>query len=87
MYADNTRRTYTIEWCARMVRAHTVGERYDGDRRILNAVDAAIGEGLWRSQTGAGITWVRSTPVTYRAGGKQYVVLTTTMGIIAFALP
>ena len=59
-----------------------------GDRKgYLNAVDAATGQGLWRSQTGAGITWVRSTPVTYRAGGKQYVVLTTLSGLIAFTLP
>lgn len=35
----------------------------------------------------AGIPWVRSTPVTYRVGGKQYVVVTTLSGLIAFALP
>jgi hypothetical protein len=30
---------------------------------------------------------VRSTPVTYRAAGKQYVAITTPLGLIAFALP
>ena len=56
-------------------------------RGYLNAVDAATGEGLWRSPTGPGRQWVRSTPVTYRAAGKQYVAITTPLGLIAFALP
>ena len=51
---------------------------------FLNAVDALTGKVLWRYQTGA---WIRSTPVTYRARGRQYVALTTLQGLLVFALP
>lgn len=58
------------------------------------AVDAANGTRLWRFATGAG---VNAPPVTYRAGGRQYVVVAAgghalfkfPLGdaVIAFALP
>ncbi len=39
----------------------------------LLALDARTGEPLWSGETGAGCA---SAPATYRAGGRQYVVLT-----------
>jgi glucose dehydrogenase len=56
-----------------------------GDPRgFFNAVDARTGAVLWRHQTGS---WVRATPVTYRAGGRQFVALTTLERLVVFALP
>lgn len=57
---------------------------YGDSRGFLNAADARTGAVLWRYQTGS---WVRATPVTYRAGGKQFVALTTLNGLLTFALP
>lgn len=51
---------------------------------FLNAADARTGEVLWKYQTG---TWVRSTPVTYRANGRQYIAITTLQSLLVFALP
>jgi quinoprotein glucose dehydrogenase len=60
----------------------------------LRAFDAASGAELWKGRLPAG---GQATPMTYRAGGKQYVViaagghgrLTTRLGdsVVAFALP
>jgi quinoprotein glucose dehydrogenase len=54
----------------------------------LNAVDAMTGETLWRFPFDARTT---ATPMTYRANGKQYVVIAKgqaeTAELVAFALP
>ncbi len=54
----------------------------------LNAVDTLTGETLWRFPLDARTT---ATPMTYRAGGKQYVVIakgqSETAELVAFALP
>lgn len=60
----------------------------------FSAFDAASGERLWHFQTGAG---VNAPPVTYRADGRQYVVVAAGGhalfdfpqgdAVIAFALP
>jgi glucose dehydrogenase len=49
----------------------------------LNAADARTGAVLWRYKTPS---WVRSTPITYRVGDRQYVALTTLQGLLVFAL-
>lgn len=60
----------------------------------LRAFDAATGEELWKGRLPAG---GQATPMTYRIGGRQYVVIaagghgrmTTTLGdaVVAFTLP
>ncbi|MGH8130017.1 MAG: pyrroloquinoline quinone-dependent dehydrogenase [Steroidobacteraceae bacterium] len=58
----------------------------------LRAFDVATGELLWRAELPAG---ARATPITYRAGGRQYVVIAAGGGeifgagdyLIAFSLP
>lgn len=60
----------------------------------LRAFDAKTGTELWKGRLPAG---GQATPMTYRAGGKQYVVIaagghgrmTTTLGdaVVAFSLP
>jgi alcohol dehydrogenase (cytochrome c) len=57
---------------------------YGDSRGFLNAADARTGKVLWQHQTGS---WVRATPVSYRAGGRQFVALTTLNGLLTFALP
>jgi glucose dehydrogenase len=51
---------------------------------FFNALDARTGERRWRFQTGA---YVRATPITYRIGKKQYVVIASNEALLAFALP
>ena len=60
----------------------------------VRAFDVTTGEELWRERIPAG---AQATPMTYRSGGRQYVVIAaggharaqTTLGdhLIAFALP
>jgi quinoprotein glucose dehydrogenase len=58
----------------------------------IRAFDVGTGELLWRAELPGG---ARATPITYRAGGKQYVVIAAGGGdgfaegdsLIAFALP
>jgi quinoprotein glucose dehydrogenase len=59
-----------------------------GGDMALNAVDALTSETLWRFPLDARTT---ATPMTYRASGKQYVVIAKGQGetaaLVAFALP
>ena len=48
-----------------------------GGDMALNAVDAMTGEMLWRGALSQRTT---STPMTYRANGRQYVVIATGLG-------
>ena len=62
------------------------------DSGALGAVDAATGQDLWHIQTNAstelgdGHSW-RSSPMTYMAGGKQYVAVSNGPNILVFGLP
>jgi PQQ-dependent dehydrogenase (methanol/ethanol family) len=62
------------------------------DSGALGAVDARTGRDLWHIQTNAaaalgdGHSW-RSSPMTYMAGGKQYIAFAAGPNILAFALP
>jgi alcohol dehydrogenase (cytochrome c) len=47
-------------------------------------VDGATGEPLWHIQLNA--NW-KASPMTYTAGGKQYVAVAGNGNVIAFALP
>jgi glucose dehydrogenase len=49
------------------------------------AFDSATGKQLWRYQTGAPI-W-GSAPITYQLDGRQWVVTTSGLSLMAFALP
>ncbi len=47
------------------------------------AADAKTGEMLWHFNTGGTI---RASPITFEAGGRQYVAITTKSGVFAFGL-
>ena len=47
------------------------------------AADALTGEVLWHFNTGGTI---RASPITYAAGGRQYVAITTKSGVFVFGL-
>ena len=47
------------------------------------AADAVTGELLWHFNTGGTI---RASPITFLAGGQQYVAITTKGGVFAFGL-
>ena len=57
-----------------------------GGDAALNAVDALTGDLVWRAPLGERTT---ATPMTYRSGGRQYVVIATGSGetaeLVAFA--
>jgi outer membrane protein assembly factor BamB len=50
----------------------------------LFALDARSGKELFRSSLKRGI---RASPLTYQAGGRQYVAIVATNTVVAFALP
>jgi PQQ-dependent dehydrogenase (methanol/ethanol family) len=62
------------------------------DSGVLAAADAKTGNDLWHIQTNAstalgdGHSW-RASPMTYMAGGKQYVAVAAGPNILAFGLP
>ena len=62
------------------------------DSGALAAVDATTGRMLWHVQTNAsaelgdGHSW-RASPMTYLAGGKQYVAVAAGPNILCFGLP
>jgi PQQ-dependent dehydrogenase (methanol/ethanol family) len=62
------------------------------DSGALGAVDAKTGKDLWHIQTNAaaalgdGHSW-RSSPMTYMAGGKQYIAFAAGPNILSFGLP
>jgi PQQ-dependent dehydrogenase (methanol/ethanol family) len=65
---------------------------YGEDSGSLAAVDARSGKPLWHVPTNAsaelgdGHSW-RSSPMTYSAGGRQYVAVAAGPNILAFGLP
>ena len=64
---------------------HTGGDLIFGsDRSYLFALNARTGQELWRVNTGGNIV---APPVTYRAGGTQYVAVIGGRALLAFALP
>ncbi len=51
---------------------------FNGDvRGVFHAYDAETGKELWNFNTGSGI---RSGPVSYAAGGKQYILVPSGLG-------
>ena len=50
----------------------------------LTELDSRRGKLLWRFQTGAAI---HSSPMSYAAGGRQYVAISAGRVIYSFALP
>jgi len=62
------------------------------DSGALGAVDAKTGKDLWHIQTNAsaalgdGHSW-RSSPMTFLAGGKQYIAFTAGPNVLCFGLP
>ncbi len=62
------------------------------DSGAFGAADAKTGESLWHIRTnssarlGDGHSW-RASPMTYLAGGKQYVAVASGPNILCFALP
>jgi len=65
---------------------------YGEDSGAFAAVDAKTGKDLWHVQTNAskalgdGHSW-RASPMTYLAGGKQYVAIAAGPNILCFGLP
>jgi alcohol dehydrogenase (cytochrome c) len=57
---------------------------YGDDSGAFVAVDAADGKALWHFHTNE--AW-KASPMTYLAGGKQFVAVASGNDIIAFALP
>ena len=54
------------------------GLAFVGDtNRVFRAIDASTGRTLWQTRLG---TSVQGFPVTFTAGGKQYVAVTTGIG-------
>ena len=62
------------------------------DSGAFAAVDAKTGKDLWQIQTNAstelgdGHSW-RASPMTYLAGGKQYIAVAAGPNILSFGLP
>lgn len=62
------------------------------DSGVLGAVDAKTGKDLWHIQTNAsaalgdGHSW-RSSPMTFMAGGRQYLAFAAGPNILCFGLP
>jgi alcohol dehydrogenase (cytochrome c) len=62
------------------------------DSGAFGAVDAKTGRDLWQIQVnssaelGDGHSW-RASPMTYSAGGKQYVTVANGPNILTFGLP
>ena len=62
------------------------------DSGALGAVDAKTGKDLWHIQTNAsaalgdGHSW-RSSPMTFAAGGRQYIAFAAGPNILCFGLP
>jgi alcohol dehydrogenase (cytochrome c) len=62
------------------------------DSGAFAAVDAKTGKDLWQIQTNAstalgdGHSW-RASPMTFLAGGKQYVAIAAGPNILCFGLP
>ena len=57
---------------------------FGDDSGAFAAVDARSGKPLWHFHTGA--VW-KASPMTYAAGGRQYVAVASGSNILAFALP
>ncbi len=57
---------------------------FSSDLSTFFALDSVTGAKLWSFELGATIS---AAPVTYEAGGKQYVAVTAGQSVVAFALP
>lgn len=61
------------------------GLLFDGERNgFFRAYDSATGDLLWSFQTGSA---VEGHPISYSAGGRQFVVVGSGSAMFAFALP
>lgn len=57
---------------------------FGNNKGELEIVDAKTGKHLWSGALGAGM---HSSPMSYAAGGKQYLAVTAGDDVVAFALP
>jgi len=57
---------------------------FGSDTSRLFALDASSGELLWSFDTGGQIA---APPVSYRAGGRQYIAVAAGQALITFGLP
>jgi glucose dehydrogenase len=61
------------------------GILFDGERNgFFRAYDSSTGDLLWSFQTGSA---VEGHPISYSAGGRQFVVIGSGSGMFAFAVP
>ncbi|MEZ5403048.1 MAG: PQQ-binding-like beta-propeller repeat protein [Bryobacteraceae bacterium] len=54
------------------------------DQGFLTALDAKSGEALWHFNTGQPI---KSQPISFAIGGRQYIAIAAGTNVVAFALP
>ncbi len=57
---------------------------FGNDTEAFEAVDAATGKSLWHFTTGQSM---HASPMSYAAGGKQYVAIASGSDLFSFALP
>jgi alcohol dehydrogenase (cytochrome c) len=84
--------TGEAKWRFEMVTAPTAGVLatagglvFTGDREgYVFALDARTGKPLWKFQAGGQVI---APPITYEAGGKQYIAVAAGSSLVAFALP
>lgn len=57
---------------------------FGNDTEAFEAVDARTGKSLWHFNTGQSM---HASPMSYSAGGKQYVAIASGSDVFAFALP
>jgi alcohol dehydrogenase (cytochrome c) len=57
---------------------------FGDDARYFEAIDAKTGKALWHFNTGQNIS---ASPMTYGAGGRQYVAIAAGSDIFSFRLP
>jgi alcohol dehydrogenase (cytochrome c) len=57
---------------------------FGNDAEAFEAVDARTGKSLWHFNTGQSM---HASPMSYSAGGKQYVAIASGSDVFSFALP
>jgi alcohol dehydrogenase (cytochrome c) len=76
-------RYYRAPWAGTLSTAGGLVFAGDEDGYLM-ALDARTGKNLWRFNTGNRLV---SSPITYMAGGRQYIAMPSGAAMLAFALP